>query len=145
MDLLLRLANGRTLLALLAAGCGLILLLRVSPASLRWLHDRRYPPQKASNPLGDQILRELSEKDRLRVEALHRGLLDELAAAKAQGFDVADLETRAQTAASFNVTRTRAEAERLLNEVRRDIPIKESAEPPLPQYGKGQSAPGGAP
>jgi hypothetical protein len=126
VDLLLRLANAKTLLVLAAAIGGLGLALRMAPATLRWIHERRYPPQKTANPAGDAILQELAEKDRVKILALHRTVLEELAQAKAAGFDIADLETRAEAAAKLNAPDTRALAQRRLNEIRRDIPIKDS-------------------
>ncbi|MBI4678251.1 MAG: hypothetical protein HY748_11780 [Elusimicrobia bacterium] len=126
MDLLLRLTSAKTLLVLLVAFGGLVLAVRYRAYPIAKFNEWRYPAQKGSSPLGAEILRDLDNKEHNRIESLYRSVLADLAKAKSEGFEVADLETRADTARSFNAAPTRADADRLLNEVRRDIPIKAS-------------------
>jgi hypothetical protein len=111
-------------LAVLAAAV-LVSAIRHAPeVEERWLR-WRYPPQRSAGPLGDEILKNLRSQEIKRVEAAHRRVAELLAAARAQGLEVSELEARAQVALALaGVDAKRAEALDLLNSVEMAIPRK---------------------
>ncbi len=84
----------------------------------RW----RYPDQGPADPRGRIILEELEKGQQARLARLHAKVAAEIQRARAEGHAVSDLETRAGIALQLNRPDGRAQAERILNEVRRDIP-----------------------
>lgn len=99
--------------------------------------DWRYPPQKAADPAGQEILQEIADQEKRRIAAIHRKVAARLAQAKQEGFDVSALEAKADTALGLaGVPSSRVQAVRMLGEVELAVPRKaiEAVQPaPAPE------------
>ena len=124
LDFLLRYATPRNFViaALMAAGAApAVRLARYS----YWRYQKAlYPPVRAAAEEGADIKRFLDKRESEKIEGRYRRVGALILQAKADGFDVAALEDRANEALAYNIPGRRDVAVQILNEVELGVPKK---------------------
>ena len=126
MDLLLRLTERRTILGLLL---GLGLLMIVSHYGGYWLERidmRLHPPATVSQPLATDLLKDSEARDAAKIRGMHRSVNAELAAARAQGFKIEELQKLADDIVAMDSPEYRSTVIERLNKLRMAIPQKKN-------------------
>lgn len=126
MELLLRLLHARTLVLAALAAAALFAAKIARDEVLRRAELRANATQRGAVVSRD-ILKDLDARDSLRLRALHRTVVAELAAAKADGFDVRRLREVADGELALDAPETRATAYERLNKLRLAIPRRAAA------------------
>lgn len=127
MDLLLRLLERRLVI-------GIAVVLAAVWAGGRWggyaqgrADMMMHPPADASSPLAADIKKDVEARDSAKLKGLHRTVTAEIAAASANGFDVAKFQRLADSALDLDTPKYRSAAIERLNKLRLAIPQKKEA------------------
>lgn len=127
MDLLLRLLERRVII-------GIAAVLAVVVAAERWggyaqghADLMMHPPADAASPLSADIIKTSEARESAKLKGLHRAVSSEIAAAKANGFDVAKFQRLADSALGLDTPAYRSAAVERLNKLRLAIPQKREA------------------
>lgn len=127
MDLLLRLLERRVLVA------GAAVLAAV------WIGDRwggyaqgradlmMHPPADAVSPLSADIKKDVEARESAKLKGLHRAVSAEIAAARANGYDVGKFQRLADSALRLDTPAYRPAAIERLNKLRLAIPQKKES------------------
>jgi|CXWL01.1.fsa_nt_gi hypothetical protein len=130
MDLLLRLLQGRWIVAALILLTATAFALRRGDAAVEkiglWLH----PPANAYSPLAADLVKDADARESARLRGLHRAVVAELRAARGKGLNVATLQELADSALALDAPGTRATAIERLNTLRVAIPRKKGLSRP---------------
>ena len=131
LDFLLRYINARNLLiaGLLAASVPWVI--RLAGSAQARIDQHRYPPVRDAGTSAQDIKRLLEKREGEKIEARYRRVGMLLGQARADGFDVAGLQYRADLALSNNVPGRRPEAARVLGEIEMAVPHKKVQYIPL--------------
>ena len=97
----------------------------------QWVQSRLYPAQKNSGLAGREILQSKENRESAAVLRRYGKILDQLGAARREGFEIAPLAAKARAALKFNVAGYRIYATRLLIEVQMAVPRKQPRAAPV--------------
>jgi hypothetical protein len=127
MDLMLRLLERRVVL-------GIAVVLAVVFIGGRWggyaqgRYDlMRNPPADVKSPLSADIMKDVEARESAKLKGLHRVVSAEIAAASANGLDVARFQRLADGALALDTAAYRSAAIERLNKLRLAIPQKKEA------------------
>ncbi|MBI2387366.1 MAG: hypothetical protein HYV14_15360 [Elusimicrobia bacterium] len=127
MDLLLRLLERRVIIV------GSVILAAVW-AGGRWggyaqgrADLMMHPPAEASSPLAADIIKTSEARESAKLKGLHRAVSAEIAAAKANGFNVDKFQRLADNALGLDTPAYRSAAVERLNKLRLAIPQKKES------------------
>ncbi|MBI5246297.1 MAG: hypothetical protein HY923_03895 [Elusimicrobia bacterium] len=124
MDLLLRLIERRTILGLACAAAALMIVNRFGGYWLERVDMRLHPPAAVSQPLATDLLKDNEAREAARIRGMHRSVSAELAAARAQGFKVEELQKLADDILAMDSPSYRPVVIERLNKLRMAIPQK---------------------
>jgi hypothetical protein len=109
---------------LIAGGAiaAVVLLIRFHGAPGRWRDERELARERGAAPLAADISKDLDSRESLRLKGLYRDVSAEIAAAKARGRPVDNLQDAADAALRMDAAATRSLAMDSLNRLRAAIP-----------------------
>lgn len=122
METILRFLNAR---ALAVAGIVVVVVVladRYQGFPRRWWQERVDAAERGQSSLSATIAQDLERKESMRLRALHKAVSEEIAAARAKGFDVARLQPIADKALALDTPAYRPAAMERLNKLRLVIP-----------------------
>jgi hypothetical protein len=124
MDLLLRLLEGRTIAGLAVVLASAILANRYG---LYWLERADMlarPPAATTSPLAADMVKDNEARDKAKLRGLYRAVTADIAAARAEGFKVEEMQALADQIYAMDSPDYRATAAERLNRLRLAIPQK---------------------
>ncbi len=124
MDLLLRLLERRTIVALAVVLASVVLANRYGLYWLERLDMMSHPPAATTSPLAVDMLKDNEARDKAKLRGLYRAVTADIAAARAQGFKIDEMQTLADQIYAMDSTDYRATATERLNRLRLAIPQK---------------------
>jgi hypothetical protein len=122
METLLRFLNTRNFLIAGGLIAFIVVADRYQEYPRGWYQRKLDERARGVSPLGTDIARDLEAKESARLKALHRTVSEEIAAAKAKGFNVDRLQPIADKALQLDTPAYRAAAMERLNQLRLVIP-----------------------
>ena len=126
MDLLLRLLERRTIIALAVALAAILFAHNYGSYWIDRADMMRHPPASAAAPLAVDILKDAETREAAKFRGLHRAVSAEISAARAQGFKIEELQTLADDILAMDKPEYRAVAIERLNKLRVAIPQKKN-------------------
>lgn len=130
METLLRFLNARIFLILGTLVALIALADRFQEYPRRWYENRLNAiERRLPAPPSADIARDLNARQSLKLKALHREVLQDIAAAKARGDDVDHLRAIADKALALDSPAYRSAAMEMLNKLRLVVPRAEKARP----------------
>lgn len=127
MDLLLRLLERRVIIAGAALLAAAWLAGRYGSYAQSRADLMMHPPAPAVSPLAADIKKDVEARESAKLKGLHRAVSAEIAAAKANGFDVEKFQRLADSALALDTAAYRPAAVERLNRLRLAIPQKREA------------------
>jgi hypothetical protein len=131
VELLLKVCTWRNLALAAAAGAFLYGAGRFQQYPRRWYRGWRYPPQGSASPAGDEIMMLKEKRESAELGRRRQKVLEILAQAESEGFDVSALRRKADMALQLDSARYRRKAVLLLAEVELAAPHKKVQYIPL--------------
>ena len=122
MDWLVKYVTARTVFGLLALVAAGLLVGEFGHLGLAWYRDRNRVSYGGTTQAGQEILADVDRREAARVEGRFRRLQASLAQARADGFDVRDLEKTAEAAMALNNQQYRRRAVKILEDIELKIP-----------------------